>query len=247
MRADDSSDGSRNHVFLIRTILGINQPINWILGSILLSVFIDVIANVMTPILPKDVEQYLQTISNWAFENRIAAILILLILLLFKYMYFLVKDVPLPPSHRVLKQDYLESLVTRTRDLVPEGLPAHIRGLSASMDTVFFSPYFYANALIVDHQLKDTSSENEYRWPDLPFNESSRITFSSIWKNFNRQRSIAVIHGYPGMGKSTLLIGLTLHMAQLGINRWYYILARILNKLSLNPLGGDNGSFPSTV
>ncbi len=49
-----------------------------------------------------------------------------------------------------------------------------------------------------------------------------------------RERPVAVILGYPGMGKSTLLAGLAFHMATKHLNRWHDIAERMLVLLRLN-------------
>ena len=56
----------------------------------------------------------------------------------------------------------------------------------------------------------------EKHWLEI-LKKGERIGIAELWGGLNRENPAAVIQGYPGMGKSTLLARLTLHMARCGL------------------------------
>jgi predicted NACHT family NTPase len=49
--------------------------------------------------------------------------------------------------------------------------------------------------------------------------KGGKVSIAQLWWQLTRNTPVAVIQGYPGMGKSTLMARLTLHMARCGTNQ----------------------------
>ena len=218
-------------IFLARAARHLNPLLNFLLISVILSLVLNVLANLVSQPLqiPLSWKQYLQYTFNWGIQHPIISLLLLVILFLFRFIFFLVRDVPIPPSNKELECDYLESLEQTTEILVPEGLPTQIRGFSALLRTITHSHNFYPNTPMTDlppkiSDLRGGHSylKNEKIWRDDDFDEDKKVNFTAIWDGLTRERPVAIIHGFPGMGKTTLLAGLTLHLVlnRLSIKRY---------------------------
>ncbi len=138
---------STQRVFLAKVSRTLNPIINFVFISVILAVFVDIVANTVSPIipLPQLWLNHLRSAFEWSFQNPISVILLFLILFLLRFLFFLVRDVEIPPSQRKLLSDYLHSVKVETEMLIPEGLPTYIRGRSALLKTIFSSPDFYPN------------------------------------------------------------------------------------------------------
>ena len=56
----------------------------------------------------------------------------------------------------------------------------------------------------------------EKTWEEM-LRRGERISIAHLWQQLDRDNPAAVVQGYPGMGKSTLMARLTLHMARCGL------------------------------
>lgn len=148
-----------------------------------------------------------------------------------------------PLSERDLQQHYLQQLFITTTQVTLKGVPQGPELIAPSIDLaeVFIEPVFYPARPLVDYPLaehelapyqasladqKIYSSEAERILDDARKNwlslsqekKGERAALADVWTHLNEKR-VAVIQGYPGMGKSTLLERLTLHFALRGLNK----------------------------
>ncbi|HEY1352639.1 MAG TPA: NACHT domain-containing protein [Ktedonobacteraceae bacterium] len=132
-----------------------------------------------------------------------------------------------------LEQFYLRRTIRERELLTLKGIPAGLMAQSIPLDEVFIPLHFRPHKLLSDYPLTETElkfyrdlieqgtlSEQmekilfdaEKEW-FLLLKNSDAIPLERLWQNMTRRQPAAVIQGYPGIGKSTLLAGLALYMA----------------------------------
>jgi hypothetical protein len=132
-----------------------------------------------------------------------------------------------------LEQYYLRRTIRERELLTLKGIPAGLMAQSIPLDEVFIPLHFRPHKLLSDYPLTEaelklyrdlieqgTLSDEmekilfdaEKEWFLLVKN-SDKISLERLWHNMTRRQPAAVIQGYPGIGKSTLLAGLALYMA----------------------------------
>jgi hypothetical protein len=143
------------------------------------------------------------------------------------------------PSRSKLLRRYLGAMIGQTELLTLRGIPAGLIAESVRLDQVFIPSQLRSNRPRTDYPLSDTELE-QYRhylaqrtassdsglrdleriivdaerdWQSV-LKQSDRISIADMWQQLTREQPAAVIQGYPGMGKSTLMERLSLHMAR---------------------------------
>lgn len=145
----------------------------------------------------------------------------------------LISYLAVPFSERELKRMYLKRLERDTELLTLKGIPAGLISESVHLDTVFIPIQLRFNRPRTDYPLTDKELEYyrqcvkrgmftseldrividaEKNWQHI-LKEGDRISVADLWQRMSKI-PVVVIQGYPGMGKSTLMERLTLHMAR---------------------------------
>lgn len=130
-------------------------------------------------------------------------------------------------------------MVRETELLRLTGIPAGLVAPSVPLDDVFIPVEFFPRRLPSDYPLTKEEfaryrnllqqgqfSEEmervfvgtEKTWLDL-LKKGEKMTIADLWQQLTRDNPVAVVQGYPGMGKSTLMARLTLHMARCGMGQ----------------------------
>ncbi|MBV9021059.1 MAG: hypothetical protein JOZ71_10135, partial [Ktedonobacteraceae bacterium] len=138
-----------------------------------------------------------------------------------------------------LRQRYLRRLARDSELLTLRGIPAGLIAESVRLDEVFIAMQLRRNRPRTDYPLtekelayyrqclqsgnfsKDLDRvviEAERNWHSI-LKRTDRISIADMWQLLNDEQPAAVIQGYPGMGKSTLMERLTLHMARRGLHQ----------------------------
>lgn len=220
----------------IARMLNVHAFIVIFIGTIVSSIFTNVISNYIS--IPRSMLAPSIFIVNLVFQYPIYTFLVTIIFILIFCIDSLMEN-KIPPTNKQLEQKYLRKIKKTIETLVPEGLPPDKRGLSTKLDTTFALPEFHPNSPMTDHplekedlkeeHLRQQSKENWY----YSFDENDKVNLITLWKNLTREKPTAVIQGYPGMGKSTLLASLACYMADLRLNPWYFAFKRISSMLTM--------------
>src|SRR5579859_639945 len=236
---NDSTQG--NHIFLTRFVRKVNPFINFIFYSIVLATILDIIANVISQPLqfPFAWKAKLQFMFGWGMNNWHIVLAIFAVLFIFKYTFSKLEGVEIPDSLKALEHKYLEFVEKETEKSALEGLPINVPGYSALLSAIFTFPKFHPNVYMTnflpeDNRLAADQLQKKLKmWRYFPYDETKRVEFAFLWKRLTRERPLAVVLGDPGMGKSTLLAGLTLHMAMRRQRSLQYNIDQVFTRLGL--------------
>ena len=146
---------------------------------------------------------------------------------------------PTGTSLKTLKKRYLSRKIIDTQDLAIEGIP--LIPPKVQLDEIFIPLQLRPHQLdiyidqwltpeqkaqlregirigsvAVDVERVLISAEQRY---ELRVRSSDKVGMPDLWQHLDRNHPAAVIQGYPGMGKSTLLLRLTLFMARRGLEK----------------------------
>lgn len=177
---------------------------------------------------------------GWAFQNPLIATLTFVAILALTIISRFGSLIPVPLSNRELKQLYLNSMIRETEHITLEGIPASLIAKSEQLDQIFIPMKFWPNLQLTDYPLTDialeelrhrlqsgTPSDSDVKRVlieaeknrKLILHQSDRISIADIWEKLTKESPAAVIQGFPGMGKSTLMERLTLYMARAGLRQ----------------------------
>jgi len=168
------------------------------------------------------------------FQHWYITITTFIILVLLTAVVWAIGKLPIIESPATLKRQYLTSKIFETQDLAIEGIP--LFRSRVQLDEIFIPMQLRPHQSDIDHLLTQEQSkllrkgiqggkiakEVEYvlidaeRQHELLLRKNDRIEIQDLWQRLTREHPAAVIQGYPGMGKSTLLLRLTLYMARRG-------------------------------
>ena len=144
-----------------------------------------------------------------------------------------------PLTKKELERRYLQRLLHTTEWLKLTGIPAGLVAPRVPLDEVFILLQFFPKQMSSDYPLSGEEYadyrellrrgvlteemeriliEFEKKWEAL-YKKDERISIAQLWQSLDRNNPAAVIQGYPGMGKSTLMTRLALHLARLGLNK----------------------------
>ncbi len=140
------------------------------------------------------------------------------------------------------KRRYLQRIIRETEDLMPKGystisssvpldkvfIPLQFKpGRPPSDKPVseeerrlyrdFFQRYAHLYSQETSKELEEALYQPEHTWERILM-KRDRIDITDLWRDCTHNEPAAVIQGYPGMGKSTLMQRLALHMARRNLN-----------------------------
>lgn len=221
-----NDENRRKLIFFSHASSLLAKSIDFLTISIGVAVITNIIANIFNLFIPKFMIEFFKYIILLIQGNLLLFFLFFLILILLRYIAYLGGRVPAPLSYKELEREYLSEIKLRGQTLVPtvslEEL--HHKNLSARLDDIFVVPEFYLNQPLISQPTKEEVLKREHlqdeiipwRYPRI----SQRISLNDLWAGLTRDCPGAVIQGYPGMGKSTLLASLALYMARCYSRRW---------------------------
>lgn len=174
---------------------------------------------------------------GWAIQYPLVILFIGITLVLLDIIIYLGSSLPSAISKKKLKEHYLKRMVLETETLALRGIPAGLIAEGVQLDEVFIPLLFRPNRPLTDYPL--TEGEMSYYRDKLKeglnteelerllfdaekswqLKESAKISIDDLWQRMSIKQPAAVIQGFPGMGKSTLLSRLTLHMARRSLGR----------------------------
>jgi NACHT domain len=170
---------------------------------------------------------------EWVLNNPLIFLLCTIIVLLLASIITLISKLQNTPSASEMKQRYLSRLIQENERLILSGIPAGLLAQSVPLDEVFILPQLRPNRPLTDYPLTEEHLANlrenlrrgkisediqqilieaEKNWHYLT--PQDRVSTIEFWHHLTKKAPAAVIQGYPGMGKSTLLARLTLHMSR---------------------------------
>ena len=156
------------------------------------------------------------------------------ILLLLTVAIWALGKLPVSPAPAALKRQYLARRIAQTQDLAIEGIP--LLPPRVRLDEIFIPLQLRPHRSEIDQLLTLEQSKREReeitagraaqeeeevlvdweRQHERLLLKSDRIAIQDLWQRLTSEHPAAVIQGRPGMGKSTLLLRLTLYMARRG-------------------------------
>ena len=143
-------------------------------------------------------------------------------------------------SDKELKRRYLKRMIREKEQFGIPGLPIDLAVQRVPLENIIIPLEFRLNEPLTDFPLteselryyedrrsKGTITEEESRllysnsqsWL-YPLNQRS-ITMADLWSSLTQREPVAIIQGFPGMGKSILLTYLLLYMARCNLRRFY--------------------------
>jgi hypothetical protein len=206
-------------------------------GTVILSIILNLVAA-----LPLVDPSTLHTLPiAWLSSHWLLLLVIFVLLLLLTAVCGLIARLSAPLSERELRRRYLEQVARDTELTTLKGIPAGLISESVRLADIYIPPRFYANRTRVDFPVSDEDLER-YRqslkrgqfMPDLErvlfeaernwhnvLRTGERVGLDVIWQQLSEGSGCdaVVIQGYAGMGKSTLMERLTLHMAARGLRQ----------------------------
>jgi hypothetical protein len=131
------------------------------------------------------------------------------------------------PSLSVRRRHYLRQMILDHTPLKASGIPEIFFPPSIKLEDVFIPLELVCerNPMGIDYPLREEEipvwqrifTKRKKRLPreltDRSFPREN-VEIAQFWQNLSREYPVAVVQGYPGMGKSTLMKRLTLHMAR---------------------------------
>src|SRR5579883_238068 len=172
----------------------------------------------------------------WAYEHWPILMSIFVALCILTVFCGLVSRLAGQISPRESRRRYLARMEAETRMAKLTGIPAGLIAESVPLDEIFIPVFLWHNRPRTDYPLTDSELE-QYRqrvksgrfprdldrvimnaekdWYHL-LRQSDRLDLATFWEQLGHA-GVAVVQGYPGMGKSTLVERLTLHMARRGL------------------------------
>ncbi len=158
---------------------------------------------------------------------------------IFTFFVALISRLGAPSSKNDVRRSYLRRMANDNQILELKGIPAGLIADSVRMDEVFISLQLRPNRPKTDYPLTDRELERlqktiangnfpkdqdkvvldaEKNWQYI-LKRTDRISIAEMWNQLSDEEPAAVIQGYPGIGKSTLMERLTLYMARRGLQQ----------------------------
>ena len=166
------------------------------------------------------------------FSQPFAMLVILVVLASLTVISGLIGRLSVLPPIREVQRQYFNHMILEYQKLVVVGAP------SINTDEIFISVDLWPNRAIAEQPLSaselkalrervgnevtyrsvvDVINKAETNWAQP--HSDNRIDIKELWKRLTSKEPVAVIQGFPGMGKSTLLRRLALHMARRCLDR----------------------------
>jgi hypothetical protein len=173
---------------------------------------------------------------DWLIKNIGVILFIFLTLVFLTLVVWLVGRQEIMPSEHEMRQHYLKDLIHELEPSSLKGLPTSTTLIlhAVSLTEIFIPLQLRANRPLVEFPLSEAERAEVRRsleqggelseamqdilfWREREWlrrtEEGDRLEISRVWQKLTAEHPAAVIQGYPGTGKSTLLDRLALHMA----------------------------------
>lgn len=209
-------------LWLIRVCSWLQMRLNsWLVAGIgLFWALIDAV--LLAPVSP--LAQFTQL---WIFQYKVGIVIGVVIYFVLYGFIYLISGFEATPSISVRQRHYLRHMQIKYEPLTTRGIPEKLFPPSIHLDEVFIAPQLINERTQagIDYPLR---AEEISLWQQIftqrkkrlprelanPLAAHKQVGLAEFWQRLSRERPVAVIQGYPGMGKSTLMQRLTLHMAR---------------------------------
>ncbi|HEY4036947.1 MAG TPA: NACHT domain-containing protein, partial [Ktedonobacteraceae bacterium] len=178
------------------------------------------------------------SLIKWMLQYSSTFLLCAIILILLTVITGLVSQLREGLSYEELKQRYLHRVILETELLTLSGIPAGIIADSVPLDDIFIPMQLRPDRPLTDYPLTDEQREqvrrdlNKGNFPEdeqqilidverswYRIKQHDSLNIADLWLVLSSHIPVAVIQGFPGIGKSTLMTRLALHMARLSLNQ----------------------------
>ncbi|HEY4036698.1 MAG TPA: NACHT domain-containing protein, partial [Ktedonobacteraceae bacterium] len=171
---------------------------------------------------------------TFLFQHWKITVTTFIVLALLTGLVWAIGQLPIVESSATLKRQYLTRRILQTQDLAIEGIP--LLPPRVQLDEIFIPMQLRPHQSDIDQLLTQEQSKllregirrgkvaknvehvliDAERQYERLLKGSDKIEIQDLWQRLTKDHPAAVIQGYPGMGKSTLLLRLTLYMARRG-------------------------------
>lgn len=216
-------------------------PCQWFWGKRELlwsAIILNLILGIVVTLLFTDPSALTNLPIGWAFKNPWPIVTAFIIVLALSGISWAGSKIDVPPSNRELKRRYLNSMIREVEHITLKGIPAGLIAESVRLDEIFIPMELWLNRPLTDYPLNDIMLEKlrrrlqssaspdeervlieaEKNWQHI-LKQGDRISIANVWQQLTSEHPAAVIQGFPGMGKSTLMERLTLYMARAGLRQ----------------------------
>ncbi len=234
------TEGSRDETFSLPAWLVNLCKWGWRKRTFLFgTVIVSGVLNILDSLVLVDPATLHAPLLGWSIEHWYIILGLFLFLGLLTLLCGLIQRLDAPLSTAKLRHRYLEQLVSERAQATLQGIPAGLIAQSVHLADIFIAPQFRPNRPIVDfplsaqelteysQSLKQSNAhalelervlfESEKSWQHQ-LHATDRVGLAEVWKRLDSERAV-VIQGFPGMGKSTLMERLTLHLAWRGLRK----------------------------
>jgi hypothetical protein len=208
---------------------------NFVWGSIILNILLDIFVSWLFI----DHSNIPKTPMGWFFQHSSIVLLIGICLTLITFIIYLGSHFDVVTSDNQRKRRYLNSVIREWEYLTLTGFPLHLVRPGVQLDQVFVPLQLRTkepsrNYPLTKEEIKshldrlqsEALAPGEERWFldaydkwQSSFETSKGISIIDFWHKLTRKKPVAVIQGFPGMGKSTLLARLALYMARCNLKQ----------------------------
>ncbi len=175
--------------------------------------------------------------SYWFYEQRFGITIALLVLVFLFILSGVIRLVPVSKSEYALKRKYLDKLIGEQMMLALSGIPTGLVQQAIWLEKIFIHLHFHhappTNIQSLDEEEQARISQRRAKGSQVEvltrlmiearsereIREAQTVDIAEVWQRLTRDEPAAVIQGYPGIGKSTLLSRITLCMARRSLRR----------------------------
>jgi hypothetical protein len=172
---------------------------------------------------------------GWILQNRVIFVFVGVILILLYIIAYLGSHLSGNISKGEVKHLYLNHMILLKKTLTLTGIPAGLIAEGVPLDEIFIPLEFRPNRPLSDYPLTEEElrryrglqrrgilseemdrvllEAEKQNWQHI-IEKSNRISIAVMWERLTKDCPVAIIQGFPGIGKSTFLNCLALHMVR---------------------------------
>ncbi len=210
----------------------------WHKRASLFGIIFTIILNIVSALPLVDPATLHNLLIAWMFAHWYIFFSVFLLLCVLTILCGLIARLAAPLSRREMRRRYLMDVIDEIKTITLQGIPAELMPESVDLIDIFIPLQFWPNRPRVDYPLSERELERyrqelksgtftrdlhrlvfeaEQNWQHI-LKQSDRVGITTLWQQLKADRAI-VIQGLPGIGKSTCMQRLALHMALRGLGR----------------------------
>jgi hypothetical protein len=191
------------------------------------SLSLGLVLNIIAGLFLYPISPFAEFTQVWVYQYKLVIAFGLLVFLCLTLFVGFISRFETTPSLSRRQRHYLQQMVLEHQSLKASGIPEIFFPPSIKLEDVFLSPEFFCERTPagIDYPLRPEEiplwqrlfAQRHRKFPRAftrRAEEDEKGGIELFWSRFSRDYPVAVVQGYPGMGKSTLTKRITLHMAR---------------------------------